>query len=235
MVMCDIFKQFCPFLVATTKNMLFSKIFRFSVEHASIRNNGIFKPNPYVELLVDNSSPRKTETVKHTYQPTWNESFTICVTPTSELSFRLLDRSNFLKDSLLGERIVHLAQILEQYHGRCDNLELVLDLLGTLKPEGRMKTGELVVVFDGLKVESAANGVANGNQVSTTSPAAPTNIPVEGSRRSVISAGIRTRIRMRTTPANTINGHAPVAGTSLSADAAYTVRLVMCGYKLCWC
>lgn len=178
---------------------------------------------------MDNSSPRKTETIKHTYQPTWNENFTICVTPTSELTFRLLDRSNFLKDSVLGERVVQLTQILEQYHGRCDNLELVLDML--VKPESRMKTGELVVVFDGLKVENAtnaANGTANGLQVAGA-PVAPGS-SVDANRRSVISAGIRTRIRMRASPANTINGHAAVAGTSLSADAAYTVRLVLFFY-----
>lgn len=183
---------------------------------------------------MDNGSPRKTEIIKHTYLPTWNENFTVCVTPTSELSFRVLDRSSFLKDSLLGERIVHLAQILEQYHGRCDNLELVMDLLGTLKPEGRLKSGELVVVFDGLKIENipnasvhTANGIANGLTIQTTASNSAGST-VEGNRRSnVLCSGIRSRIRMRGTPNNIINGHVQVAGTSLSADSAYTVRMVL--------
>lgn len=162
-----------------------------SVEQASLRNNGIFKPNPYVELSIDNNAPRKTDIIKHTYLPTWNENFTVCVTPVSELTFRVLDRSSFLKDSLLGERSVHLTQILEHYHGRCDNLELVMDLLGSLKPEGRTKSGELVVVLNGLKIDGmtgggnsgsgggvgsvhhTVNGVSNG--LSITSSAVPSN------------------------------------------------------------
>jgi hypothetical protein len=39
----------------------------------------IFKPNPYVELSVDEKNPRKTEVVKCTYQPKWNEEFTVYV------------------------------------------------------------------------------------------------------------------------------------------------------------
>lgn len=165
-------------------------VFRFllSVEQASLRNNGIFKPNPYVELSIDSNAPRKTDIIKHTYLPTWNENFTVCVTPVSEITFRVLDRSSFLKDSLLGERVVHLSQILEHYHGRCDNLELVMDLLGSLKPEGRTKSGELVVILNGLKIDSLAsggggsgsgsahhsvNGVTNG--LSVTSSAVPSN------------------------------------------------------------
>lgn len=50
-----------------------------SVQEASLRNNGFLKPNPYVELLIDNKSKRKTEVVKNTYLPKWNEEFTILV------------------------------------------------------------------------------------------------------------------------------------------------------------
>lgn len=197
-----------------------------AVEQASLRNNGIFKPNPYVELSIDNNSPRKTDIIKHTYLPTWNENFTVCVTPVSEITFRVLDRSSFLKDSLLGERVVHLSQILEHYHGRCDNLELVMDLLGSLKPEGRTKSGELVVVLNGLKIDSlagggggsahhAVNGVSNG--LSITSSAVPSNSnsnaisngsavncpqdansPCMNGRSTILCGGIRARVRVRT-------------------------------------
>lgn len=224
-------------------NQSFAFVFCFAVEQASLRNNGIFKPNPYVELLIDNNSPRKTDIIKHTYLPTWNESFTVCVTPSSEITFRVLDRSSFLKDALLGERIVQLAQILEHYHGRCENLELVMDLLGSLKPEGRTKSGELVVVLNGLKIENLptaqvqhANGVSNG--LSITSSAVSSNAAGSGSavncpsdanaciasgRSSILCGGIRARMRLRTNNSNVAtssNGH-PVAGTSLSADSSY--------------
>lgn len=50
-----------------------------SVEEASLRNNGFLKPNPYVELVIDNKSKRKTDVVKNTYLPKWNEEFTVLV------------------------------------------------------------------------------------------------------------------------------------------------------------
>lgn len=123
-----------------------------------MRNNGIFKPNPYVELSIDNKSIRKTEFVKHTYLPKWNEDFTVLVTPTSEIVFKVLDHSSFLKDALLGEKVVYLAQILKHYNGRCENLELNMDLLSTSKTEGQMKSGELVAVFNGLKIDNVVSG-----------------------------------------------------------------------------
>lgn len=119
-----------------------------------MRNNGIFKPNPYVELSIDNKSIRKTEFVKHTYLPKWNEDFTVLVTPSSEIVFKVLDHSSFLKDALLGERVVYLAQILKHYNGRCENLELNMDLLSTSKTDGQSKSGELVAVLNGLKIDN---------------------------------------------------------------------------------
>lgn len=164
-----------------------------------MKNNGIFKPNPYVEITIDGNSPRKTEIIKHSYLPVWNECFTVCVTPSSEITLRVLDRSSFLKDALLGEKSIQLAQILEYYHGRCDNLEIVLDLLGSPKPEGRTKCGELVIVLNGLRVDSMAiaesqqhvNGVTNGT--SNTSSSVEANVC--NGRSIILSGGIRTRIR----------------------------------------
>lgn len=48
------------------------------VECAHLRvGTSFLKPNPYVEISVDDKSPRKTEIVKCTYQPKWNEEFTL--------------------------------------------------------------------------------------------------------------------------------------------------------------
>lgn len=133
------------------------------------------------------------------------------VTPTSELIFRVLDRSSFLKDSTLGERVVYLGQILEHYNGRCDNLELNMDLLGPLKPEGRSKSGELVVVLNGLKIDNMsayhhANGVSNGLGASsaggTNAMASDAAAAGATGRSSILSGGIRARMRLRSTPSN---------------------------------
>lgn len=51
-----------------------------SVESAHLKNNGgLIKPHPYVELSVDDFKRHKTEVIKNTYQPKWNEEFTVYV------------------------------------------------------------------------------------------------------------------------------------------------------------
>jgi len=50
------------------------------VESADLKNNGgLIKPHPYVELIVDDFKRNKTEVIKNTYQPKWNEEFTVYV------------------------------------------------------------------------------------------------------------------------------------------------------------
>lgn len=211
-------------------NSIFTNPFIFvSVEQATLKNNGIFKPNPYVDITIDGNHARKTEIVKHSYMPAWNESFTVCVTPTSEITFRVLDRSSFLKDSLLGEKNLHLAQILECYHGRCDNLELVLDLLGSLKPEGRIKCGELTVVLNGLRIENMASASNQNQNTNDTNNAlnitgSITNAPVDGNlicngRSIILSGGIRARVRG--SPVN--NNSSNSASTTAVVESSFAV------------
>ncbi|KAL5279465.1 WWP1 family protein [Megaselia abdita] len=127
------------------------------VENACLRNSGFLKPNPYVELLIDNKSKRKTDFVKNTYLPKWNEEFTVLVTADSQLLFKVLDHSSFLrKDSSLGERLINLSQILQSCNGQCDELELTMDIFVHSKSSQsseQTKTGELVVVLNGLKLD----------------------------------------------------------------------------------
>ena len=103
---------------------------------------------------MDDKSPRKTEVSKSTYQPKWNEEFTVLVTPHSQLHFRLLDHSTFRKDTLIGEKRLSLFHILSHYNGKLENLELTLDLISESKHDTQLaKVGELVTLFDGLKID----------------------------------------------------------------------------------
>lgn len=122
-----------------------------------------------------------------------------------------------------------------------------MDLLGSLKPEGRTKSGELVVVLNGLKIENMpsagvhhTNGVSNGLSITssaTSSSSSNSNNTSNGSaincasdvnacmngRSSILCGGIRARMRLRTNNSNlptASNGH-PIAGPSLSADGSY--------------
>uniref|UniRef100_A0A1Q3G2M0 HECT-type E3 ubiquitin transferase n=1 Tax=Culex tarsalis TaxID=7177 RepID=A0A1Q3G2M0_CULTA len=197
-----------------------------TIEHASLRNAGFLKPNPYVEISIDSKSTRKTDFLKNTNAPKWNERFTVIVSANSVLHFRVLDHSSFRKDSLLGQQTVYLANILEHYNGVLENLELSMDLLtdgaGSSKtshhhePRQPMKTGELVTVLNGLKIDmrtvatrgsnghgasdvSAGMSHVNGNgtgldvaMVGCSSSSSSSN-----NRSSILNGGIRARMRLR--------------------------------------
>ncbi|XP_036346265.1 uncharacterized protein LOC118755537 [Rhagoletis pomonella] len=80
-----------------------------TIEEASLRNNGFLKPNPYVELVIDNKSKRKTDVVKNTYLPKWNEKFTV-----------LVMLMNTIYKSKYKMRLTHaLERIHTRMHGSC--------------------------------------------------------------------------------------------------------------------
>lgn len=82
--------------------------------------------------------------------------------PNSVIHFKVFDHSTFRKDTLLGERYVYLATILRQYSGKCDNLELTMELVAT-KPNSRQsRTGELVAMLDGLNIDVNLIPVTSG-------------------------------------------------------------------------
>uniref|UniRef100_A0A182X2Z0 HECT-type E3 ubiquitin transferase n=1 Tax=Anopheles quadriannulatus TaxID=34691 RepID=A0A182X2Z0_ANOQN len=194
------------------------------IEHATFRSNGFLKPNPYVEFSIDGKTSRKTDIIKNTNTPKWNERFTSIVSPGSVLHFRVLDHSSFRKDSLLGQQTVELAGILRHYNGVLELLELNMDLLidgtgssKTSEPRQPVKAGELVVVLDGLKIDmrhlGASAGAMRGNETGTgsgmvnvngqlsggPSDLAPNGVHYHTLRSSILNGGIRARMRLRGT------------------------------------
>lgn len=152
------------------------------------------KPNPYVELSIDDKSPRKTEIVKNTYQPKWNEEFTVLVTPRSVLSFRVLDHNSFRKDATFGEKKFNLYQILTHYNGKCENLEVTLDLMSDGKHDSQqVKVGELIALLDGLRLDMNSLGRTNSNPAPM--PLGPTSSEAAASR-SVLNNGVKVRMRL---------------------------------------
>ncbi|KAH8377535.1 hypothetical protein KR093_005815 [Drosophila rubida] len=177
---------------------------QFIVEEASLRNNGFLKPNPYVELLIDSKSKRKTDLVKNSYLPKWNEEFTVLITPNSTLHFKVLDHSSFRKDAMLGERAIHLAHILQHYNGRCEFLELTIDLFVTSKSDNRQtKSGELVAILNGLKLDMSKlqplQQQQNGAAIQPVN-AAVSDAAAAG-RSCMIYGGVRARMRLRSSNA----------------------------------
>ncbi|KAH0552405.1 E3 ubiquitin-protein ligase Su(dx) [Cotesia glomerata] len=176
-----------------------------TIEAAILRSSSFLKPNPYVEFSVDDKSPRKTEVSKATYQPKWNEEFTILVTPYSQLHFRLLDHSTFRKDTMIGEKRISLFQILSHYSGKLENLELTLDLINESKHDSQLaKVGELVTLFDGLKIDMSTVTppavIEQMRQPACTSsigshPLAAANSADPANNRSILNGGIRALMR----------------------------------------
>ncbi|KFB42912.1 hypothetical protein ZHAS_00010668 [Anopheles sinensis] len=220
---------------------MFSFVFP-KVEHATFRSNGFLKPNPYVEFSIDGKSTRKTDFIKNTNTPKWNERFAIIVSPGSLLQFRVLDHSSFRKDSLLGQQTVELAGILRHYNGVLELLELSMDLLvdpsgssKTNEPRQPVKAGELVVVLDGLKIDmrnvlggsggsggamrgtgvGSESNMVNGNgQLSTGMDLAQNGSHFQTLRSSILNGGIRARMRLRGT--GTSQSLPPGAGPSMN-------------------
>lgn len=96
------------------------------MESASIRNSGLFKPNPYLQLVIDDNISRRTEVIKNTLHPKWKEDFTVLVTPLSQLLLRLADHHSFRKDHIIGEKRINLLKILLYFNGKCENVELTI-------------------------------------------------------------------------------------------------------------
>lgn len=79
------------------------------------------------------------------------------VTPYSVLRYRVLDQNEFWRDRVLGEKTIQLYEVLNHYSGRCDQLELTLDLMHHHTSNGFNSTaaGELFIVLNSLQVDMA--------------------------------------------------------------------------------
>ncbi|CAB3231123.1 unnamed protein product [Arctia plantaginis] len=165
-----------------------------TVESANIKNSGLFKPNPYLQVVIDDKLSRRTDYIKNTLHPKWKEDLTVLVTPQSELLFRLADYHSFRKDNIIGEKRIHLLKILLYFNGKCDNVELTIDLMKTVSQEnsssagGEVKTAELVILLDGLRVDPSVLSQSHevlGENANTGSP---------------LNEGVRAKLRMRSNP-----------------------------------
>ncbi|KAJ8726296.1 hypothetical protein PYW07_000994 [Mythimna separata] len=162
-----------------------------TVESANIKNSGLFKPNPYLQVIIDDKISRRTEVIKSTLHPKWKEDLTVLVTPQSQLLFRLADYHSFRKDNVIGEKRVNLLKVLLYCNGKCDNVELIIDLMKTVSQEnsssvsGEVKAAELVILLDGLRVDPSVLSQSHEILGESANAGGPLN------------DGVRARIRIR--------------------------------------
>ncbi|XP_048484424.1 E3 ubiquitin-protein ligase Su(dx) isoform X1 [Plutella xylostella] len=160
-----------------------------TAESANIKNTGLFKPNPYLQVVIDDKITRKTEVLKNTLHPKWKEDFTVLITPQSYLVFRLADHHSFRKDNIIGEKRISFLKILLHVNGKCENLELIIDLIRPASQENHSaaetKSAEIMVLLDGLRVEPGVLAAAR-------------QALDDGSLRGALAGdGVRARFRLR--------------------------------------
>ncbi|XP_033326004.2 suppressor of deltex isoform X1 [Megalopta genalis] len=172
-----------------------------TIESAILKSSTFLKPNPYIEFSVDDKSPRKTEVSKSTYQPKWNEEFTILVTPYSQLHFRLLDHSTFRKDTLIGEKKINLSEVLSHYNGKLENMEVTFALMSENKHDSQLcKVGELITFFDGLRINMPNISSLSINESPCQTQCTPPDGVINNdtaSNRSILNGGVRARMRLQ--------------------------------------
>lgn len=152
-----------------------------------MRNHTFLKPSPYVELIVDDTSPRRTEIIKNSPHPKWNEIFTVLITPHSKINFCVLDHNNFRKDTLLGEKKIDLYRLLACFNGVLQNVEVTLDLTNeSRQTETPTRMGELVCVLNGLDLRNYIMSSLSGSNSQNNSDVLPNR---------TLQEGVRARIR----------------------------------------
>uniref|UniRef100_A0A914X228 C2 domain-containing protein n=1 Tax=Plectus sambesii TaxID=2011161 RepID=A0A914X228_9BILA len=147
------------------------KYCQLQVQIVGAKLNGVSgflsKPDVYAELLVDASPSKKTVVKKKTSSPQWEETFTVLVTESSVLEFKVFGKSKLFEDSLIGQKTLKLSHAVrkESDNGKFDNTKVLLNLTG----KDSSKAGELRVALTGIlpkpkprKPEGVPNGVTNG-------------------------------------------------------------------------
>lgn len=199
---------------------------------------------------MDGKPPKKTEICKSTYQPRWNEPITLLVTPYSKILFRLYDHSSFKKDSLVGEHTLNLYNVLKLRDGKCQNATISLDMTSEAKghsgggllnghssstptpASSSQKSGELVVVLDGLNIDMNAVPAASPPVMSVVASPFPPEVadqpggqPITSQRSNGQPASKISSKQRRRTTGDTSAERLPPLASNLSASRSSTTSL----------
>jgi atrophin-1 interacting protein 5 (WW domain-containing E3 ubiquitin protein ligase 1) len=168
-----------------------------------IHVSGLIKPSPYTELSVDGKPPKRTDICKCSTHPKWHAELSVIVTPHSRLVFRVFDHSTFKKDSLLASCQLDFYSVLRQHGGRCQNLELALDLKARDKNGGdeadpaagggEISVGILYVKLNGAQVDMSRTlpPPPCGSQSVAGSTATSSSSPDDGANLASVSLSTR--------------------------------------------
>jgi len=151
---------------------------------------GVFtsKPDAYIELSVDGQPPRKTDPVKKSWNPQWNEPFTVLVTPHSKLDFKVMNKFQLKADVLIGQRVLELLPLLRKNNGKFSSLSHKVELSADVKGNVQ-KTGDLYITLNGMRVDMST---LTNPRLSNGQPSGPSS--TEGTPgRATARGGARPR------------------------------------------
>lgn len=151
---------------------------KVTVSKAKLKEqNGWFsKGDPYVKLIVDSKAPpKKTDAARKTWEPVWNENFTILVMPYSVLEFEINNRFSLKSDVPLGNAKLNLNDTLHKNNGKLNACKVQLPIVLN-KNGSKIQTGDLDIILDGLSVNMrhfprrSGNATSNGLAVDGAGP-----------------------------------------------------------------
>lgn len=101
---------------------------KLKVLHGQLSTTSVFKPDPYIVIVQDNSPVYKTNYQRSTNNPEWNETFYLSITPYTHVKFRIFNHNSLKKDVLIGETFIDLYDILKKNNGVINNVSFPLSL-----------------------------------------------------------------------------------------------------------
>ncbi|KAK0048262.1 NEDD4-like E3 ubiquitin-protein ligase WWP1 [Biomphalaria pfeifferi] len=163
---------------------------------------GLFssKPDPYLELIVDGHSPRKTDVCRKTLTPKWDDQMTILATPYSKIEFKVMSSNSIRTDTILGCATLELYPILEKENGKLKNCPKTIEL----QADGKGKVGELTLILSDMEVNMRnfpkdrkngarpVSGIQNGSAAAASANGPP--LPAQrnpNSNRASVADGVR--------------------------------------------
>jgi hypothetical protein len=133
-----------------------------SAKLASGGSLGLFKPDPYVELSVDQGPTHRTECIRSTYSPKWDAHFPLLVTPYSRVHLRVLGKSSLTKDHLIGDCYVDLYELLRRNDGQLNSLHVPF-LLNTPNHSSPSASPAAVANSDDTEINSTSGALLNSS------------------------------------------------------------------------
>ncbi|XP_046842240.1 NEDD4-like E3 ubiquitin-protein ligase WWP2 [Xenia sp. Carnegie-2017] len=129
------------------------------------------KGDPYAKVVVDNHPAKKTETIKKTWEPVWNEHFVVLITPYSKVDIEILCKFPLKSDVSAGKVSLNINELLHANNGQFKNLNLELELTSG-KGSSAVTTGLLDLTLNGLDNINMANYPIAGRRANGSVPSA---------------------------------------------------------------